>query len=227
MVGIYKITSPSGKVYIGQSWDIQNRFREYRSIRRGAQPKLDSSLLKYGHDQHTFEIIHQLPVDVSQEVLNRYEIFYWQQYKDCGFNTMNIKEPGIGGKHSEESKSKMSKIKKGVKKPLRTKEHCNNIAKAKLNHVVSKETKEKIKQKLFGRKQSEETKVRRLETRKMNGHLKALSERMKKPMLHVESGIKYSSRTEAAEAFGYGLSVMKRKIKEGAFIYLNNFNQII
>ncbi len=29
VVGIYKITSPSGKVYIGQSVDIEKRFKTY------------------------------------------------------------------------------------------------------------------------------------------------------------------------------------------------------
>ena len=29
MIGIYKITSPSGKVYIGQSIDIERRWKKY------------------------------------------------------------------------------------------------------------------------------------------------------------------------------------------------------
>lgn len=29
--GIYKLTSPSGKVYIGQSINLKNRFRHYKS----------------------------------------------------------------------------------------------------------------------------------------------------------------------------------------------------
>jgi predicted GIY-YIG superfamily endonuclease len=30
MIGIYKITSPSGKVYIGQSWDIYDRWKKHK-----------------------------------------------------------------------------------------------------------------------------------------------------------------------------------------------------
>ena len=33
MVGIYKITSPSGRVYVGQSTNIEKRFAEYRGLR--------------------------------------------------------------------------------------------------------------------------------------------------------------------------------------------------
>ena len=32
MIGIYKITSPSGKVYIGQSLDINERKKHYINI---------------------------------------------------------------------------------------------------------------------------------------------------------------------------------------------------
>ena len=40
IVGIYKITNPKGKVYIGQSVDIERRFFRYRNIHeRDKQPK--------------------------------------------------------------------------------------------------------------------------------------------------------------------------------------------
>jgi hypothetical protein len=32
IVGIYKITSPSGKVYIGQSINIERRIKEYKNL---------------------------------------------------------------------------------------------------------------------------------------------------------------------------------------------------
>ena len=54
-------------------------------------------------------IVHELPIDVTQEILNQYEIFYWKQYKDCGFKVMNVREPGSKGKHNSETKLKMSK----------------------------------------------------------------------------------------------------------------------
>ena len=34
MIGIYKITSPNGKIYIGQSINIDRRFKSYRKLQR-------------------------------------------------------------------------------------------------------------------------------------------------------------------------------------------------
>lgn len=44
IIGIYKITSPLGKVYIGQSHDINNRFKYYFSMRCSGQKHLYNSL---------------------------------------------------------------------------------------------------------------------------------------------------------------------------------------
>ena len=32
-IGIYKITSPSNKIYIGQSINIERRFKEYKTLK--------------------------------------------------------------------------------------------------------------------------------------------------------------------------------------------------
>lgn len=109
MIGIYKITSPSGRVYIGQSWDIEKRFRSYRtSSGTKTQRYIYNSLMKYGVNNHRFEIISHLPEDISQQVLDEYEIVYFEFYRDSGTSMMNIKYPGRGGKHSLESRNLMS-----------------------------------------------------------------------------------------------------------------------
>lgn len=111
IVGIYKITNHLNKVYIGQSWNIGNRRRTYKSNKCEGQKKLHSSIKKYGWENHLFEIVHELPEDITQDVLDKYEILYWDLYKSCGFEMMNIKQPGVGGKHSEDTKLKMRKPK--------------------------------------------------------------------------------------------------------------------
>ena len=55
--GIYKITSPTGRVYIGESKDILKRWASYEKLNCEVQPKLHRSLIKYGVDEHTFEIL--------------------------------------------------------------------------------------------------------------------------------------------------------------------------
>jgi hypothetical protein len=44
-IGIYKITSPTNKVYIGQSIKINERKRKYKKLDCKNQPKIYNSLL--------------------------------------------------------------------------------------------------------------------------------------------------------------------------------------
>ena len=132
MVGIYKITSPSGKVYIGQSWDIEKRQGRYRCLNCKCQIKLYNSLVKHGWEAHTFGIIHELQETITQEELNYWETFYWQKCKDGGVELLNVKEPGSNGKHSEESKRRMREAQKGNK-------YC-------LGHKHSEESKRKMRE---------------------------------------------------------------------------------
>jgi len=108
MIGIYKIINPKGKVYIGQSWNIQNRFWHYFALSCKSQIKLYNSFLKYGVDNHKFEIIHELPEIITQEELNGWEIWYWQLEKHYGKQILNLREPGSRGKNNEETKKKIS-----------------------------------------------------------------------------------------------------------------------
>jgi group I intron endonuclease len=107
MIGIYRITSPSGRVYIGQTWNSSKRFSYYRKARCLSQPILYNFILKYGAENHSIEIIHNLPHDVSQDIIDHYEKFYIDSYKDVGIKLMNIREGGSHGKHSQVSKERM------------------------------------------------------------------------------------------------------------------------
>lgn len=103
---IYKITSPSGRVYIGQSRHVRARRRYYASGKCKAQPKIHRSLLKYGWASHVFKVIHELPHDVDKSVLDLYEQLYMDAYRDAGAKLLNLREGGSAGTHSEESNQK-------------------------------------------------------------------------------------------------------------------------
>jgi group I intron endonuclease len=107
MIGVYKITSPSDKVYIGQSANIEYRWECYRKGYSKKQAKLHASFKKYGVSAHLFEIVHELPVDIDQLALDNYEQIYMDAYMDCGVELLNLREAGCTGRHSEESKEKM------------------------------------------------------------------------------------------------------------------------
>lgn len=155
MIGIYKITSPTNKIYIGQTWNI-NRTKDmrYKNLNCKGQLKLYNSLVKYGWNNHIFETEHELNENISQQELDDFEIKYWQQYKDQGFEMLNIKEPGRGGKHSKETCEKISKARIGRKDTEETK------LKRSISNKGQKRTEEQ-KQKMRGRIDSEDVRLKR------------------------------------------------------------------
>lgn len=190
MIGIYKITSPSNKIYIGQSIDIEKRFSSYHKMvsRNKVQIKLYRSFEKYGVENHNFEVVEEC--DVNQ--LNIKERF-WQDFYNVlnlGLNCRLTSISDKSGYFSDESKEKMSL---SGKNKILTDKHKENISKnntrsmlgkkhsletiklmsenrkgnpSRLGAVLSEETKNKIALKATGRKASEETKLKMSITRK-------------------------------------------------------------
>ena len=113
IIGIYKITSPTNKVYIGQSGDIKKRWKIYFKNSPN-QPKIFRSFKKHGVENHKFEIIEECSLDQ----LNEKEI-YWKQYyiNLVGWEKVLFCQliDGNGGNRSEETKQKISKANKGRK----------------------------------------------------------------------------------------------------------------
>lgn len=113
IAGIYKITSPSGKVYIGQSWEINERFGSYRRRECKQQRVLMFSFRKYGVDSHAFDVIHPLPFDSAQSEMDRLEQFYMDLYRSDGVVLLNCREAGSRGRLSDETKRRVSESLKG------------------------------------------------------------------------------------------------------------------
>lgn len=129
-IGIYKITSPSGKVYIGQSINIEKRWKKYSIHKKVSQQqsKLHYSFRKYGKENHTFEIIEECSI----EQLNEREIYWINKYNSVkkGLNISiggyNFGEINLGKKHSPETINKMKEWWRLNKKP-RSQETINKI----------------------------------------------------------------------------------------------------
>jgi len=117
MIGIYKITNPKGKIYIGQSVNINKRWNRYRNLIQSdciGQPLLYRSFIKYGIDNHCFEIIELCNI----EKLNEFESKYITLYNS--FNTkhgLNLTSGGTNYIFSDISRKKMSIAQKN-KKPI-------------------------------------------------------------------------------------------------------------
>jgi len=191
--GIYKIKSPSGRVYIGQSIDVKNRFNKYNSLCCKKQFKLYNSLKKYGVNSHVFEVIFEC----EKENLNSKERYYQDLYNVIGPNGLNcvLTKSDLKFKvYSKETKEKMS---------------ISNTGK-----THSKETIEKLRQSSKGntnwkgKKHSEETKLKMSISRKNRFFLESTKIKMMNSMLgkntkiilNTETGVFYNGTKEAAES---------------------------
>jgi group I intron endonuclease len=163
MVGIYKIASPTERVYIGQSYNIKSRIWSYEKEKCNTQPKLYNSIKKHGWDAHKFEVVMELREDIKPECLTYWEQFFMNYYRGEGYDLLNLKEAGSKGKASDELKQKLRDAWKRSPKRGRGKNHPNFGKKA------SAATRKKLsdshigintgnKNSMYGKKHSEETK---------------------------------------------------------------------
>ena len=110
MIGIYCIKNRiNGKVYIGQSWDIENRWYRHRvTTDKSYKSHLYSAIRKYGKDNFEFSILKKIEENENtQKELDHYENFFIEQFnsrdRSLGYNK---KEGGSRGRHSKESNTK-------------------------------------------------------------------------------------------------------------------------
>lgn len=187
-IGIYKITSPSGKIYIGQSIDIENRFKTYLRYSCKSQPKLLASLKKYGSQNHVYEIIELCNIgDLSIK-----EKYYVDLY-DSFNNGLNIRDGGgNSAKLSKEQKDKISKSLKGVKHSI-TRIEANR--KGQLGKKLTEQHKENIRlgstKPNLGKKASLETRLKQSISHKgkSNNRLGTkLTEEQKKHLSNLNKG---------------------------------------
>lgn len=176
---IYRITSPSNKIYIGSTVNLQKRMGIYSGLHCNRQPRIFNSIKKYGFNNHRVDTL--LVCDVSDRF--KWEHYYGVMFDvldgEYGLNTQipkgnemyfglsdeareRIGKANKGKKISDETKRKMSKARKGKKlgyklKP-RTEEQRRNMSLAQTGKKLTEEHKRNVSKGLLGRVHSEETK---------------------------------------------------------------------
>lgn len=216
MVGIYKVTNPKGKVYVGQSVDIPKRWVGHRNIRvLKSLPKFYNSVKKYGIEKHIFEVI----VCCKIEELNDLERYYQEIYNSMT-NGLNCKLTDTSTQKtvfSEETKQKISKALMGKKL---SKEHIESLRKAQTGLKRSPEAIRKSIESRRGLKFGEEFKRNASKRQTGDGNS------MAKWMLNTETGIYYGSLMEASKStvhsYGMFLHYTKGRVKNKTlpFIYV-------
>jgi group I intron endonuclease len=201
MIGIYKITSPNNRIYIGQSVNVKSRFSKYKSLDCKSQTKLYKSFLKYGIINHSFEVLEECLL----ESLNDKER-YWQdffnsgsrEHLNCRYTASNDKS----GFMTYESKLKMSKSRTGIKRPIslieklkqintgskRSEESKLKMSLAQVGKKASLETRQKMSLFQKNKKVSLDTKQKMKENNKMS-----------KKIIDLDTNIIYNSLSEYCE----------------------------
>ena len=174
MVGIYKITNPKNKIYIGQSIDIDRRFNEYKKLLCNQSKKLYNSLKKYSPNLHKFEVLEEC--NISE--LNSKEEYYILKY-NSHINGLNIKlasKSSWTGKKRPEHSHYLKQYGSGLSY-LRTDQHKINMSNIMKN--IWSEKREDIIQKIKQNKIGKKTKsVKCNETGIIYKSIKECSERM-------------------------------------------------
>ena len=195
MIGIYKITSPSGRIYIGQSNNIEKRFKAYEKLYNKQQIRLYNSFINYGFENHIFEIIEEC----DEINLNIYER-KWQDYYDVlnqekGLNCRLTATDNKSGIISDDTKLKMS-----LKK---------------INRILSEETKLKmsnshkeryktIPHHAKGKKHSDELKLKMSEASPKASSIK---------VINIETNEIFNSIKEAALSTTLSYNTLLLKLK--------------
>ena len=131
---IYKITFPNGKVYIGQTIrNLNQRIAAHISVAFNKhsncfKTKLSRAIRK-DYDKMKWSVLFTVP-EFYLDKIEQWTINSFDSYKN-GLNSTLGGKPIMQGKcHTKNTKKKMSKSRKGKKRPAFSQEWRNNISKS-------------------------------------------------------------------------------------------------
>ena len=193
---IYKLTSPSGKIYIGQTQCLYKRFQDYRKPK--ANKYLMNAILKYGLENIIVEVLER---DIPLENLDEREQFYLdtlQPFGDTGYNICKEASTTRGRKRPPEEMQGSIDYMTGRFGELNSfygKKH-------------SEETKQKQRETKLGKKQSKETVQKRIEKRYK--YIKQIDLKTKEFIAEFESIVEAENKTGVKQC---NISKVANKIK--------------
>lgn len=133
---IYKIISPSNRIYIGKTKNINKRISYYKKAFCKTQSLLYNSIIKYGWEKHNFEIIEQT---VSSKISER-EIYWIMYYKSNikrhpEYNGLNLTDGGENNKGNNIKKVYEYDLEGNFIREWVSQQDAVNFYKMKVNHI--------------------------------------------------------------------------------------------
>lgn len=112
---IYKLTSPIGKIYIGQCKDFEKRKKQHKWLSSKGSSLINKAIKKYGIDNFNVEFLY-FQDEYNHSLLNEKEKYFIKQHRSTdpkkGYNICTGGE-GRQGPLSVRTRQKMSKSKVG------------------------------------------------------------------------------------------------------------------
>ena len=205
-IGVYKIVSPSGRVYVGQSINIPKRWKTYfqMNVKTKRQKRLWRSFKKYGVQNHKFSVLEYCSLRDINVIERKWQEFY--KVTGDGLNCVLQKT--------------------NEKKRILSKETRLKISQSLMGNSVSDEYKGILRERMKGNKFNTGRSRAQWEKDKISQSMKLISKGEKNNMfgkfgadnpnskiiLNTQTGVFYFGIREASEANNIPYSSLKKQI---------------
>lgn len=133
---VYLLTSPSGKQYVGQTWEFEKRMHAYEHKASASQRVLYNAIVKYGWENFTVTIIKR---DIqTQDAMDATEDAFILMLDTLAPNGYNLRRGGSRGKHHADSIEKMRASSIGQKCSLETRKKMSEAHSGEKNAMFGK-----------------------------------------------------------------------------------------
>lgn len=197
---VYKLTSPSQKIYIGiTKQPLSRRWANGTGYKRC--PAIHKAIKKYGWDSFNKEIIAR---ELTESEAKDYEVFFIKLYgsnkKAYGYNLTDGGDGTSGRKMTEETRRKIIEKNKGKRLTEAQKEHLRQIN---LGKHHSEETKKKMSASRKGKKFPNRKRVLSDEERKrLSDNFKGTNNPLARKVICLETLKVYDTMAQAREETG-------------------------
>jgi hypothetical protein len=225
MAVIYRITNmANGHYYIGSAESFERRkWQHAYDLKRGAHknPRLQAAWNKHGADMFVFEVVEEVPADRTAFDIENTYLMRCVGQSDCYNINIDAYVPRLGIPHTEESKARVSKNRKG--------KHAG-ADHYRYGQTVAPEVREKIgaaqrgKPKAPGRKVSEEGRAKiqaNIEAGRSHKHwtgrkhTEEARAKMSKAVFVMPDGLMFPSLTAVLERYQIKMPTLRRALASG------------